>query len=56
MEDRYALQRESYVLSCSTMLEKGFASQPESHRKALLYSVYPQLVSERPNQAGLARL
>lgn len=56
MEDRYALQRESYVVSCSTMLEKNFASQSESARQALLYCVYPQLVSERPNQAGLTRL
>jgi hypothetical protein len=55
MEDRKALQKENYVLSCSTMLEKNFVNQPETFHNALLYSVYPKLVSERANPAGLAR-
>lgn len=35
------------------MLEKNFVNQSETFRQALLYTVYPKLVSERANQVGL---
>lgn len=53
LEDRQAMKKENFVVSCSTMLEKNFANQTERFREMLLYNVMTRLICERSSQASL---
>ena len=56
IEDRQAMKKENYVVSCSRMLEKNFNNQSERFREILLYNVITKLIAERSSNASLEHL
>ncbi len=56
LEDRQAMKKENYVVSCSVMLEKNFANQSEHFKELALYNVLTKLICERSSQSSLEEI
>jgi hypothetical protein len=56
LEDRQAMKKENYVVSCSVMLEKNFANQSERFKELALYNVLTKLICERSSQSSLEEI
>ncbi len=44
LEDRQAMKKENYVVSCTAMLSKNFANQSERFKEMLVYNVLTKLI------------
>jgi hypothetical protein len=53
LEDRQAMKKENYVVSCSVML---FANQSERFKELALYNVLTKLICERSSQSSLEEI